>query len=53
MFVSINKPEDLRSHKNYKKDITEYLADIRDPAITQNVADHIEPAQGDRDWETY
>ena len=45
MFVSINKPEDLRSHKNYRKDITEYLADIRDPAITQNVADHIEPAK--------
>jgi len=45
MFVKINSAEDLKSHKNYRKDITEFLTDIKRPEVISNVAENIQPAQ--------
>lgn len=45
MQTQINTDEDISNHKNYKLEYEHWLADLKDPAVQDNISKNFQPAQ--------
>ena len=44
MKASINRPQDIEDHKDYRLEYEHWLADLKDPAVVQNMTENFAPA---------
>ena len=45
MKARINTPEDIKNHKDYRLSYEHWMADLKDPTVIKNMADHFAPVK--------
>ena len=45
MLAKINRPHDIQNHKHYRLNYEHWLANLKDPAIQQNIAENFQHAE--------